>query len=192
MGDEEKKKPDDDEPIGDEKEEEEGEAAAKAPKKPFALSPLIVRILTISIGVIVVIIVAVVTSIIVTSLQSGSGQVKAGIDDEMAKEDPPKYYEMGDFNLNTSDKDVPHFVKIKITFAYDRKFEENKKFVPELGEWKQALRDIIGRLLSEKSYNELQDAEIRKELREEIKNEINKKVKHGEVSEVLFDDFLLN
>ncbi|MBI4979009.1 MAG: flagellar basal body-associated FliL family protein [Spirochaetes bacterium] len=191
MGDDEKKTGAEDEieePAGEE--EEGGAEKPKGPRAPFTLSPLIIRILTIALGVVVVIIVATVTAILVVSANAGNTQAKHGVDDELVKEEPPSYFDMDEFNLNTSDTDVPHFVKVKIRFAYQMKFE--KDFVPELGKWKNYLRDTIGTKISEKKYNELQDPEMRKELKEEIRNEINKRVKNGEVSEVLFDDFLLN
>lgn len=66
-----------------------------------------------------------------------------------------------------------------------------KELSPELEEKKPVFRDIIIRILSSKSLEEISTIKGKEKLKEEIVNEINPRLKDGKVKHVYFTDFVV-
>jgi flagellar protein FliL len=66
-----------------------------------------------------------------------------------------------------------------------------KELSPELEEKKAVFRDIIIRILSSKSLEEISTIKGKEKLKEEIVGEINKRLKDGKVQHVYFTDFVV-
>lgn len=187
MGDEEM-----DDVLDDEGGEEDGGGDAGGGgggSAPGGLSPMLVRILLIVLGVIAMFGISIFVSVfVVRNMSKPQISVREGKIEGVAL---PEFaqFDMGDFNQNTADTGVAHFVKTKIIFLIEKK---NQKLQAELTQKRIIFRDMIGEMLSKKEYSWLQRAENRDILKEKIKNEVNSQLREGEVMMVLFDNYLVN
>lgn len=68
---------------------------------------------------------------------------------------------------------------------------EGKELSPELEEKKPVFRDIIIRVLSSKSLEEISTVKGKEKLKEQIVNELNMRLKDGKVKNVYFTDFVV-
>lgn len=176
----------------DELEEEDGDEDGKPEKKRkrFGLSPLIVRILIITLAVIGIIGVCVATSVIVFRVVSGKSKtIDANADITLIAPPAPETFDLGSFNLNTADTDTPRFVRATIILAYTR---GDTKIGVELGEKRVILRDEVSRIILSKRASWLQNADNWPMLKNEIKRKVDSKLNTGEIQDVLFEEFIVN
>lgn len=185
MGDEELEEPIEDEEEGQGDEGGGGKPAAKLP----GLSPMLVKILMGTLGVIAVVGVTVVTSIVVSKNMQQAPAPMQQYGPEAKKMPAPAYFELGEFNQNTADKDQQHFVKVTVQLLYDK---EAKGLLIEMQDFLPIFRDIVGMKLATKGYEWLQDAGNWETLKQEIMNEVNSRLTKGEVTGVIFDGFMVN
>src|SRR5208283_4420828 len=101
---------------------------------------------------------------------------------------PYQIFPLDDFRVNTADADEPHFMRVKLSLAYDG---QNKKLALELTERTQQIRDIILTILNSKEKQDI-DTESEKEgLKEEIKKQINNVLTTGVINDIYYDQFIV-
>lgn len=177
--------------MGEEEKEElnieapEGEEAAKKPG--FSIGAIIEWILSHVLQLVIAGIIAAIVSFIVVM------QMRAKVSEEIVtargpikKEPPPMTFDLGSFNINTSDVDEPHFVRLKIYIAYP---EKNTPLMMELGQRKFQIRDEVIKAVSSRKKEDLDEPIEREDLKEELKKSINNILVNGEILDIYFDEF---
>jgi len=172
---------------------DEDVAAAAPPASPLQnlLKGRFVKILGYSLIAILLIIVSVVISKIVVdnSLKKGAGPLNAQDQRwEEKKPDPLATFDLGEFKLNTADKDEPKFMHVQVVLGYDK---ANAKVVQELNERKVQLVDKLNQVFGSRTKDQLDDTDKQSDLKEMIKDQINQLLQSGQVDEVYFPIFSL-
>lgn len=90
------------------------------------------------------------------------------------------------FTVNLLSESGRRYLKCEINLEMG-----GKELSPELEEKKPVFRDIIIRILSSKSLEEISTAKGKEKLKEQIVNEINLRLKDGKVKNVYFTDFVV-
>lgn len=94
-----------------------------------------------------------------------------------------------EFRVNTSDQGEAHFIKLRLSLGFD---QGNKALSAELAQRNPQLRNIINLILAGKSRAELITVQDQLELREEIKASINHVLSEGKITDVYFNEFIVN
>lgn len=94
-------------------------------------------------------------------------------------------YPLDTFTVNLLSESGRRYLKIEMNLEID------KRLAIELDEKKLVLRDIIIRVLSSKSLEEISTAKGKEILKEQIATELNMRVKNGKVKNVYFVDFVV-
>lgn len=94
--------------------------------------------------------------------------------------------EIKEFVVNIIGSDTPHYVKASLSLELDRDatMDEVNKRMPQI-------RDAILLLIGNKTYEELQDLQGKKQLKAEITSKINSFLKSGKVKAVYFTNFVV-
>jgi flagellar FliL protein len=96
---------------------------------------------------------------------------------------------MDEFRINTADVGETHFVKLKMSLA----FEENQpELAAEIGTRKDQISNLINLVIAQKTKEELKGISNQLDLREEIKVQINHILSSGKIKEVYFLEFVIN
>ncbi len=90
------------------------------------------------------------------------------------------------FTVNLLSESGRRYLKCEINLEMG-----GKELSPELEEKKPVFRDIIIRILSSKSLEEISTAKGKEKLKEQIVNELNLRLKDGKVKNVYFTDFVV-
>ena len=107
---------------------------------------------------------------------------------EEKKPDPMATFDLGEFKLNTADKDEPRFLHVQVYLGYD---EKDLKVPQELNARKIQLVDSLNQLFGSRTKDQLDDIDKQNELKEMLKERINQLLQSGEVKEVYFPVFSL-
>ncbi|HEB68235.1 MAG TPA: flagellar basal body protein FliL [Desulfobulbus sp.] len=94
--------------------------------------------------------------------------------------------DINEFIVNIISEEGTHYVKASLTLELnnDAVLEEANKRMPQI-------RDAILLLIGNKTFEELQDLQGKKQLKAEIKNKINSFLKTGRVKNVYLTDFVV-
>ncbi len=91
-----------------------------------------------------------------------------------------------EFIVNIISEDTPHYVKASLTL------ELNNDLVAEEANTRMAqIRDAILLLIGNKTFEELQDLQGKKQLKAELKTKINSFLKSGKVNNIYLTDFVV-
>lgn len=90
------------------------------------------------------------------------------------------------FTVNLLSESGRRYLKVEMNLEMG-----GEELSPELEEKKPVFRDIIIRILSSKSLEEISTIKGKEKLKEEIVNEINLRLKDGKVKNVYFTDFVV-
>lgn len=181
MGDEER-----DDLVQDEEEQEQAAAPAEGAGGGL-LGSRIVKILLYVAGAAVLLVLVVGISYLVSKHVQESSYEKR--QDIVAAPPPPPLagFELPDISKTTADVE-PHFVKMKISLAY----ETSPELTAELTQRKDQILHIVNILLQGKKYEELDSVSDVVALAEEIKAHVNVILISGKIKEVYFKEFMVN
>ena len=119
-------------------------------------------------------------------LNQGKATTKVTVVTAPALEIPPLTYPIEkDFTVNLTDTDAKHYVKLNITLAFT-----SSKLSEELVAADAFIRDTVISVLREKKSTDF-TAKGTEELKKEILARINPYLKEGKVSDVYFNDYLV-
>lgn len=103
---------------------------------------------------------------------------------------PPEIFNFSeDFRVNTADRGETHFIKMRMSLGFDA---GNAALSAELAQRTAQLRHIINLILMQKTKDELSSVQARLELNEEIKASINHILSEGKITDVYFNEFIVN
>ncbi|MDH3346566.1 MAG: flagellar basal body-associated FliL family protein [Desulfobulbaceae bacterium] len=91
-----------------------------------------------------------------------------------------------EFVVNIISEDSSHYVKAALSLELN-----NEQVVEEAGKRMPQIRDAILLLISNKTFEELQDLQGKKQLKAELKIKINSFLKTGRVSNIYLTDFVV-
>lgn len=114
-----------------------------------------------------------------------SGEASAGAGGE-AMTEVGLMFPLETFTVNLLSESGRRYLKCELNLEMG-----GKELSPELEEKKPVFRDIIIRILSSKSLEEISTAKGKEKLKEQIVNEINLRLKDGKVKNVYFTDFVV-
>ena len=178
------------EDVMDEEEGGSGEAPAEAAGSPASGLGKVVKILIyVALGAVGLVIMAVIAYYVASFAAARQYKEVASI--AVVKPPPPteNFNFTDDFRVNTADTGDPHFVKLRLSLGYE---QGNPALTAELGQRSPQLRNIINLILAGKTREDLRTVENQLELREEIKASVNHVLAEGKVSEVYFNEFIVN
>ncbi|PID72033.1 MAG: flagellar basal body protein FliL [Desulfobulbus propionicus] len=91
-----------------------------------------------------------------------------------------------EFIVNIISEDTAHYVKASLSLEMSNEdvLEEAKKRMPQI-------RDAVLLLIGNKTFEELQDLQGKKQVKAEIKNKINSFLKTGKVKNIFLTDFVV-
>ena len=94
--------------------------------------------------------------------------------------------DIDEFIVNIISQDTNHYVKASMTLelSNDKVLEEAKQRMPQI-------RDAILLLVGNKTFEELQDLQGKKQLKAELKSRINSFLKSGRVKNIYLTDFVV-
>ena len=181
--------------MADEQEEVQAEVDEPSQEAPaassgFTIGKLIEWLLSNMIIVIISVVLAVIISFVMIKALSSQKSEEVYKTVQLApKPAPLVIFPMDEFKVNTADLDEPHFIRLKLSLAYD---EKNKKLATELPMRSKQFRDIILQILNSKEKQDI-DEQIEKErLKDEIKKAINNVLTSGEIEDVYYEDFIIS
>jgi flagellar FliL protein len=91
-----------------------------------------------------------------------------------------------EFIVNIISADAPHYVKASLTVELN-----NEEVQPEVEQRMPQVRDAILLLIGNKTYEELQDLQGKKQLKAELKSRINSFLQSGKVRAIYFTNFVV-
>ncbi len=94
-----------------------------------------------------------------------------------------------DFRVNTADQGESHFIKLRMSLGFEK---NNPALKQELTDRMSQLRDIVNLILAGKTKDQLSTIQEQLELREEIKASINHILSDGKITNIYFDEFIVN
>jgi flagellar protein FliL len=177
MGEEEK-----DEIIEDEEEAPQEEPAGRR----FEASKLVKILLYVAGAVLLVVLVTGISWLVARYVQESSYQKRQDI---VAAPPPAPLagFELPDFSKTTADAE-PHFIKMKITLAYETNMELNNELVQR----RDQIQHIVNIILQGKKYEDLDEVSDTIALAEEIKAHVNVILISGKIKEVYFKELVVN
>jgi flagellar protein FliL len=116
----------------------------------------------------------------------GSGEASAKSGGEAVSTEVGLMFPLETFTVNLLSESGRRYLKCEINLEMG-----GKELSPELEEKKPVFRDIIIRILSSKSLEEISTAKGKEKLKEQIVNELNLRLKDGKVKNVYFTDFVV-
>lgn len=183
-----------------EKEQEEKETLGEEKKKSGNLVLIIIIVVLVLILAIGGIIAAMMMGNHDAEVQSGTHQEAApaqhGGDEGHAPAEGNSYskvstevgmmYPLDIFTVNLLSESGRRYLKVELNLEI-----EGKELALELDAKKPLLRDIIIRLLTSKSLEEISTVKGKEKLKEQIVGEINTRIKDGKILNVYFTDFVI-
>jgi len=187
----------DEEEFGFGEEEGGGEAGAGDAAEPSGggglkrfLSGAVLRILLFVAAGIGVIIISVITSSIVAggSEAEGPDPVARGVPLDTK---PPAWagYDLDEIMVATADRDSSHFIKLKISLAYEG---GNMGLQTELTERRRQIRDLIIGTLNSKTKEALHSWQQKEDFKSELVKRINALLQYGEIKDIYYMDVMIN
>ncbi|MGD9969106.1 MAG: flagellar basal body-associated protein FliL [Sulfuricurvum sp.] len=95
-------------------------------------------------------------------------------------------YPLETFTVNLLSESGRRYLKVEMNLEI-----EGEELSPELDAKKPVMRDIIIRILSSKSLEEISTIKGKEKLKEQIVNDLNMRLKDGKVKNVYFTDFVV-
>ncbi|MDD5716757.1 MAG: flagellar basal body-associated protein FliL [Sulfuricurvum sp.] len=95
-------------------------------------------------------------------------------------------YPLDTFTVNLLSESGRRYLKVEMNLEL-----EGEELSPELDTKKPVFRDIIIRILSSKSLEEISTIKGKEKLKEQIVNDLNTRLKDGKVKNVYFTDFVV-
>lgn len=95
-------------------------------------------------------------------------------------------YPLDGFTVNLLSESGRRYLKVEMNLELD-----GEELSPELDTKKAIFRDIIIRILSSKSLEEISTIKGKEKLKEQIVNELNMRLKDGKVKNIYFTDFVV-
>jgi flagellar protein FliL len=177
MGEEEK-----DEIIEDEEEAPQEEPGGRR----FEASKLVKILLYVAGGVLLIVLVTGISWLVARYVQESSYQKRQDI---VAAPPPAPLagFELPDFSKTTADAE-PHFIKMKITLAYETNMELNNELVQR----RDQIQHVVNIILQGKKYEDLDEVSDTIALAEEIKAHVNVILISGKIKEVYFKELVVN
>ncbi len=184
-----------------EKEHEEKEAGSEEKKKSGNLVLIIIIVVLVLILAIGGVIVAMMMGNHDAEAQSGThkeapAHEEKGGDEEHAAEASDSHgevstevgimYPLDIFTVNLLSESGRRYLKVELNHEI-----EGEELALELDAKKPLLRDIIIRLLTSKSLEEISTVKGKEKLKEQIVGEINTRIKDGKIKNVYFTDFVI-
>ncbi len=102
---------------------------------------------------------------------------------------PLAYYDLGEFRINTADRDANHFVRVAMQLGYD---PDNKPLHSELVARQVQIRDVILNILNSKEKNQIDEYLEKEQLKEEVRRTINSLLTSGEIGAVYYTEFTIS
>jgi flagellar FliL protein len=167
-------------------EDEEEAPQESEPGRRFEASKIVKLLLYVAGGVLLVVAVTGISYLVAKYVQESSYQKRQDI---VAAPPPPPLasFELPDFSKTTSDAD-PHFIKMKISLAY----EPNVQLNNELVQRRDQIQHIVNIILQGKKYEDLDSVTGTIALAEEIKAHVNVVLVSGKIKEVYFKELVVN
>lgn len=171
----------------------EVQAATTPPASPVAnlFKSRIVKILGYALIAILVIIVTVLINLFIQS-QTAKTNKQLTLQDqrwEEKKPEPPAIFSLGEFKINTADKDETHFLKVTVYLGYENKKKEMAKLQSELNERRVQLQALLEEILMSKTKDEIDEPGELDQLKEEIMGRVNGVLNEGQVQDIFFVDY---
>ncbi len=94
--------------------------------------------------------------------------------------------EIAEFVVNIISADSPHYVKASLTLELD-----SEAVQPEVEQRMPQVRDAVLLLIGNKTYEELQDLQGKKQLKAELTSKINSFLQGGKVRAIYFTNFVV-
>jgi len=91
-----------------------------------------------------------------------------------------------EFVVNIISGDTPHYVKASLTLELS-----NENVKPEVEQRMPQVRDAVLLLIGNKTYQELQDLQGKRQLKAELKSKINSFLQSGKVRAIYFTNFVV-
>jgi flagellar FliL protein len=114
-----------------------------------------------------------------------SGEAPRRVGGEMSTE-VGLMFPLDTFTVNLLSESGRRYLKVEMNLEI-----EGEELSPELETKKPVFRDIIIRILSSKSLEEISTIKGKEKLKEEIVNDLNMRLKDGKVKNVYFTDFVV-
>ncbi|MDD2779928.1 flagellar basal body-associated protein FliL [Sulfuricurvum sp.] len=95
-------------------------------------------------------------------------------------------YPLDGFTVNLLSESGKRYLKVEMNLEL-----EGEELSPELDTKKPVFRDVIIRILSSKSLEEISTIKGKEKLKEQLVNELNMRLKDGKVKNVYFTDFVV-
>jgi flagellar FliL protein len=118
--------------------------------------------------------------------EADSGHAESGSSRSSEGTDVGIMYPLDIFTVNLLSESGRRYLKVEMNLEI-----EGEELVLELDSKKPLLRDIIIRILSSKSLEEISTAKGKETLKDQIVSEINPRIKDGKVKNVYFVDFVV-
>jgi flagellar protein FliL len=118
--------------------------------------------------------------------EEGHGNVAASHSSGEAVTEVGLMYPLDGFTVNLLSESGRRYLKCEINLEM-----EGEELSPELDTKKPVFRDIIIRILSSKSLEEISTIKGKEKLKEQIVNDLNMRLKDGKVKNVYFTDFVV-
>jgi len=167
-----------------------GESAESGGGLKRFFSGAILRVLLFVAAGIAVIIISVITASIVAggSGDSGGGEIR---DIHGLTQKPPAYagFDLDEFMVGTADRDSTHFVRLKLSLAYE---PGNMLLQSELSERRRQIYDLIILTLNKKTWEDLHSSTQKEQFKDELIKLINGRLQNGEIKDIYYSDFFLN
>lgn len=168
--------------------EEDEETLEPAVPGRKLFGPSMVRMLVIVAGALIMIIISGTVAYIVAQRVGKPAPTERTSPEKVEKEDPYSYFDLGEFSVNTSDTDEPHFVKVNLQLGYR---ETTVELQTELGARRAQLRDITISVIGSKKFDDLNTQDKRNELKKDIMERINAILIKGQIKAIAFTEFVL-
>lgn len=172
-----------------EEEEQQQEGIEYEASSSSGFNKIITILIYLALGIVGIILMSVIAYYVARKAAAQQYQEVASI--AVVKPPPPteNFNFSDDFRVNTSDPGETHFVKLKLSLGFER---GNPALSAELAQRIPQLRNIINLTLMGKSKNELSNIEDHLELQEEIKASINHVLANGKITEIYFNELIVN
>jgi flagellar basal body-associated protein FliL len=167
-------------------EEEEEAPKEEAGSKRFEASKIIKVLLYFVGAILLVVLVTGISYLVSKYVQESTYQSRQDI---VAAPPPPPLasFELPDISKSTADVE-PHFIKMKISLAYEQNVELNNELVQR----RDQILHIVNIIMQGKKYEELNSVSNTVALAEEIKAHVNVVLIAGKIKEVYFKELVLN
>ncbi len=169
--------------------EEESTGGEYEPTSTSGLNKIVKILIYVALGVVGLVLMSVIAYYVATFAAAQQYKEVASI--AVVKPPPPTeaFNFPEDFRVNTADQGETHFIKLQLALGFEK---DNPALSAELAERKPQLRNIINLILSGKSRDQLSTIQDQLELREEMKASINHILSEGKITEVYFNEFIVN